>query len=269
MSGTAARLKRFAADNRPLVRVEVREAKGSTPREAGAWMLVAPDAIFGTIGGGRLEFMAIDRAREMISGEAVETAMDIPLGPEIGQCCGGRVALGFEPMDDASVVGLAETAAVRDGAEPHVFVFGAGHVGHALAAALLPLPVRPVLVETRAEALAGLPAETETRLTAVPESVVEAAPGGSAFLILTHDHALDFLIARAALARADATYVGMIGSKTKRATFERWYAREAGGDPADARRLVMPIGGSDLIDKRPAVIAALVAAEVLRAVLGR
>ena len=124
-----------------------------------------------------------------------------------------------------------------------------------------------MLVETRAEALADLGEETETRLTAVPEAVIEDAPPGAAFLILTHDHALDFLIARAALARTDAAYVGMIGSKTKRATFERWYARDAGGDPADCRRLVLPIGGSDLRDKRPAVIAALVAAEVLRAVL--
>ena len=267
MNRAAARLRSFAAARRPVVRIDVAQAKGSTPREAGAWMLVAPEEIFGTIGGGRLEFMAIDHARAMIGDELVEPALSIPLGPEIGQCCGGRVTLGFERMDARSLDRLVETAETGERALPHVYVFGAGHVGHALAEAFAPLPVRLVLVETRSEAVADLREETDIRLTAVPEEVIEDAPSGAAFLILTHDHALDFLIARAALARSDAAYVGMIGSKTKRATFERWYVRDAGGDPADCRRLVLPIGGSDLRDKRPAVIAALAAAEVLRAVL--
>ncbi len=267
MTLTSGRLRRFASDHRPLVRIEVTEAKGSTPREAGAWMLVAADATFGTIGGGQLEFMAIDRARAIIGGEDAGLEMSVPLGPDIGQCCGGRVGLRFERMDEHGLGRLEDAAEARERADPHVYVFGAGHVGHALAEAFAPLPVRPVLVETRAEALADLGDETGKCLTAVPEAVVGEAPPGSAYLILTHDHSLDFLIARAALARTDAAYVGMIGSKTKRATFERWYVRDAGGDPSDFARLVSPIGGSELRDKRPAVIAALAVAEVLRAVL--
>lgn len=267
MSAAAAQLARFAAGHRLLVKVEVTAAKGSTPRERGAWMLVAPDGIFGTIGGGQLEFMAIDHARTFAEGGAAEPALAVPLGPAIGQCCGGHVALGFELLDGDGLERLRQRAEAEDIARPTVYLFGAGHVGRALTAALASLPVRLALIETRAEALADIGGETETHLTAVPESFVEDAPPGSAFLILTHDHALDFLIARAAIARNDARYVGMIGSKTKRATFERWYVREAGGDPADCARLVLPIGGSDLHDKRPAVIAALAAAEVLRAVL--
>ena len=91
------------------------------------------------------------------------------------------------------------------------------------------------------------------------------APPGSAFVVLTHDHALDFLIVAEALKREDAAYVGMIGSKTKKATFRSWYLKTAGGTEADFERLVSPIGGDAVNDKRPAVIAALAAAEIVTA----
>ena len=80
--------------------------------------------------------------------------------------------------------------------------------------------------------------------------------------MLTHDHALDFLIAREALARGDAAYVGMIGSRTKRVSFRRWLRR--GGRRSTPRALVCPIGAAGRPDKRPEVIAAFVAAEILQ-----
>lgn len=248
------------------VLVEIAEVKGSAPRDAGAWMLVARDAIFRTIGGGQLEYMAIDHARRILAG-GVENAMDVPLGPEIGQCCGGRVALAFSRVDR----GLAEELVRRMDAEiaawPHVYVFGAGHVGDALARALSLTPLRVVLVDTREAELVAVDAPgVETCLAAMPEQVVRSAPPGSAFLVLTHDHALDFLIAAEALQRRDAAYVGMIGSKTKKATFRNWLARETGGDALFAK-LTCPVGGTAVKDKRPEVIAALATAEVLAALL--
>nr|WP_281354904.1 xanthine dehydrogenase accessory protein XdhC [Chelativorans xinjiangense] len=244
--------------------VEVREAKGSTPRETGAWMLVSPDAIFGTIGGGQLEFLAIAKARELIAENVASGALDIPLGPEIGQCCGGRVVLDIRIAGREERTELLKRAGDEDAGRPHVYLFGGGHVGHALAAALALLPVRTFVVETRAEALADMPEEVEKRLTAVPEETVREAPAGSAFVVLTHDHALDFLIVAEALAREEAAYVGMIGSKTKKATFKSWYLKN-GGEEARLSRLVTPIGGGEVRDKRPAVIAAMAAAEVMRA----
>ena len=114
-----------------------------------------------------------------------------------------------------------------------------------------------------------MPETVETRLTPVPEEVVREAPAGAAFVVLTHDHALDFLIVAEALARRDdAAYVGMIGSKTKKATFRSWYLKTAGGNETDLARLVSPIGGGSVKDKRPAVIAALAAAEILAALWG-
>jgi len=251
-----------------LALVEVREALGSTPREAGAWMLVSRKAIFGTIGGGQLEFMAIDRARAMIAaGGPATDLLDVPLGPEIGQCCGGRVTIDIALVDEALREAIAKRVEAEDALKPHVYLFGGGHVGHALAAALALLPLSVTVVETRSEALEGMPAGVATRLTPVPEETVRQAPAGSAYVVLTHDHALDFLIVAEALKRSGAAYVGMIGSKTKKATFRSWYLREAGGDEAGYARLVSPIGGPDVRDKRPAVIAALAAAEIAAALL--
>ncbi|WP_157015678.1 xanthine dehydrogenase accessory protein XdhC [Mesorhizobium xinjiangense] len=272
MTRSSRTLRAFLDANPAAALVEVMEAKGSTPREKGAWMLVAPESIFGTIGGGQLEFMAIAKARAMLgadhpplNGKGTVT-LDIPLGPEIGQCCGGRVGLAIHLVDKDLRDHLVEMMRAEDEALPRVYLFGGGHVGHALATALALLPVKAVVVETRSEALAEFPTEAETHLTAMPEEFVRSAPAGSAFVVLTHDHALDFLIVAEVLKRRDAAYVGMIGSATKKATFKSWYLKTAGGTENDLARLVTPIGGTAVRDKRPPVIAALAAAEIVSAV---
>ncbi|MCV0393992.1 MAG: xanthine dehydrogenase accessory protein XdhC [Rhizobiaceae bacterium] len=251
-----------------LALVEISEARGSTPRETAAWMLVSPDATFGTIGGGRLEFMAIERAREMIGGKVATDLLDIPLGPEIGQCCGGRVKVDIALVDEALRNAIPRRVEAEEESEPHVLLFGGGHVGRALAEALALLPVKAAVIDTRPEALSGMPRDVAAHLAAVPEEFVRTAPPGSAFVVLTHDHALDFLIVAEALKRRDAAYVGMIGSRTKKATFRNWYLKEAGGSEADAARVVTPIGGETVRDKRPAVIAAMAAAEIMAALSG-
>lgn len=270
MTAALDNLRAFIAQP-ALALVEVQSAKGSTPREAGAWMLVSGTHIFGTIGGGQLEFMAIDKAREMLCapalGPEIVARLDVPLGPEIGQCCGGRVELSVQCVDRVLAKRLLSRAEAEDAALQHVYLFGGGHVGRALAASLALLPLRVTVIETREEELVDLPAGVETLLTPVPEDVVRDAPAGSAYLVLTHDHALDFLIAAEALNRGDAAYVGMIGSKTKKATFRNWYYKNAGGTVAKFEQLVSPIGGDVVKDKRPAVIAALAAAEVMTALV--
>lgn len=263
MTSTPDGLRSFLARNGPAALVTISTVQGSVPREAGAWMLVAPGGTFGTIGGGRLEMMAMERARTLLAGSTNTDRLDIPLGPEIGQCCGGRVTLDLARMTQTVADSLFALLESEVSAQPHVHLFGAGHVGRALANALDALPLRITMVETRPEMVDDLPEGITTRLSAVPEEIVAAAPPGSAFVVLTHDHALDFLIARAALERGDAAYVGMIGSETKRATFESQY-RRGGGDEKWLTALTCPIGAK-LSDKRPEVIAALVAAELLDA----
>ncbi len=271
MPGARDDIRAFLNRRPDSVLVEVTDVKGSAPRDAGAWMLVARDMIFRTIGGGQLEYMAIDHARKVLLGGRDSPKdvppMNVPLGPEIGQCCGGRVGLSFRRVSRGLTDELVSKVDAEIATRPHVYVFGAGHVGDALANALSLTPVRVILVDTReAELMACDVPGVETCLSAMPEQVVRSAPPGSAFIVLTHDHALDFLIVTEALQRRDAVYVGMIGSKTKKATFKNWLKREIGSDNL-FENLVCPVGGAVVKDKRPEVIAALAAAEVLTAVL--
>jgi xanthine dehydrogenase accessory factor len=257
-----AQLTAFLAANPHAVACELTSVRGSSPREQGTFMLVGPDALFGTIGGGALEYMVIEHARRLIADGRAEDAMDVPLGPEIGQCCGGRVGVALRYANRTMRDRLTEIVAAEETELPHVYVFGAGHVGRALAQFLSLLPVQLEVIDTRREELALLPSGIKSRAVAMPEAVVRAAPEGSAHVILTHDHALDFLLAQEALARTDSPYVGMVGSQTKRAKFSSWFRGE-GGDERALDRLVLPIGRQGLGDKRPEVIAALAAAEIM------
>ncbi|MER9224073.1 xanthine dehydrogenase accessory protein XdhC [Mesorhizobium sp. M0437] len=310
MNAKVQSLKAFLAGAGRVAFVEVARTKGSTPRETGAFMLVSGSATFGTIGGGQLEYMAIDKARQMLfsplegemaaerpegvvsegtasasstaaatppggfaatlpsRGRDIRATLDIALGPDIGQCCGGRVELLIQLVDPAREAKLVAAAETEEAQRPHVYILGGGHVGQALASAMALLPVHVVVVETRAEALKGMPEAVETKLTPMPEAMVREAPAGSAFVVLTHDHALDFLIVAEALKRRDAAYVGMIGSRTKKATFRNWFLKSADGSEAEFARLVSPIGGDAVKDKRPQVIAALAAAEIMTALAG-
>ncbi|MDO5528978.1 MAG: xanthine dehydrogenase accessory protein XdhC [Paracoccus sp. (in: a-proteobacteria)] len=232
-----------------MIRVRITRAEGSTPREAGAEMMVGADRTEGSIGGGQLEYMAIDRARQMLRQGEAEADMDVPLGPAIGQCCGGRVWLRLDRGKPAPPDMLGD-----------VLIFGAGHVGRALARALKPLPLRAVLIDQR-QAELDMAEGARTVLSPLPEAELRTARPGSAAVIATHDHALDFLLAAEALRRADLAYVGMIGSASKRARFSR-YARDQGLDPAP---LICPIGAGYSADKRPEIIAAFTAAEIVGA----
>ncbi|WP_231081520.1 xanthine dehydrogenase accessory protein XdhC [Jiella flava] len=251
----------------PTILVTVETALGSTPREAGAAMRVSAATVSGTIGGGRLEFDAIDTARTMLIAGETMARRSVPLGPEIGQCCGGRVELSFRWLDDALVAALDREEHRCRMQRPAVLIFGAGHTGRALANALAPLPLAVTLVDTRPDTLGGLSDAVRCVAAAMPETLVAEAPAGAAYVVMTHDHGLDFLIAAAALARSDVAYVGMIGSATKRERFRRHLA--ADGRPGDVERLILPIGGSRLRDKRPSVIAALTAAELAICLLNR
>ncbi|EPX80318.1 xanthine dehydrogenase accessory protein XdhC [Litoreibacter arenae] len=251
----------FLANHRKVILVRLTEVRGSSPREAGAQMFVASDGLHGTIGGGQLEYMAIDKARAMLRSGREAEVMDVPLGPEIGQCCGGRVVVRLAQMTDADRMDACARDA-RDVAErPHVYILGAGHVGRALARFCQLLPVRCILIDARQEELSLTDAKVETRLSAMAEADIRDAPAGSAFVVLTHDHALDFLLTSEALDRGDAAYVGLIGSATKRVKFSRYHASHS--DTKDISGLTCPIGANASADKRPEIIAAFVAAEVM------
>lgn len=257
-------LEGFLAREHRVVIVEVTAVKGSAPRDEGTFMLVAPTEFHGTVGGGQLEYVAIENARKLLADAGGEAKLDVPLGPDSGQCCGGRVELSFTFANEDARKALEARLAEEERRKPQVWVFGAGHVGRALAEALTLLPLNVFVVEARETELDQLTSEVHHRLNAMPESLIADIPPGSAVVIVTHDHALDFLIAHEALARSDLAYIGMVGSKSKRGAFLH-HLEEQGVDRKQADRLVLPIGGTAVDDKRPEVIAAMTASEVLLA----
>ncbi|WP_439110638.1 xanthine dehydrogenase accessory protein XdhC [Lentibacter sp.] len=252
MSGLAE----FLELAQPIVAVRISNVRGSSPREVGAFMLVAETALWGTVGGGQLEYMAIDEARALARSAECSRQMNVPLGPEIGQCCGGHVQLDLRVIDQAEKAQLLAQEAARMAALPEVLILGSGHIGRALAYAFAPLPVRAILVDSRAEELAHAPEGVEQLCTPLPELTLRGARAGAAYIVATHEHSLDFLLTSEALARGDAAYVGMIGSKTKRAKFESWTVGEVD-------QLVCPMAAAHKGDRRPEVIAAFVVAEVM------
>lgn len=258
--------------------VSISQVEGSAPREEGSGMLVTVRGTVGSVGGGHLEWEATARARQMleavIAGDKIAspTVATWALGPALGQCCGGRVALSFSLLQHPS-----DTEQLSRGfGEPHtdVVAFGAGHVGHALAHALGPLPFRLTMVDSRAQALESLQASargSHGRLLLEeeeqPDTLVAHLPSGGAVLVMTHSHAQDFDILLACLRRqqehGDLAWIGMIGSRSKWAGFSG-RLRERGIRDAVITQVHCPVGMTDRIKgKSPAVIAASIAAQWL------
>lgn len=246
----------------PGVLVTLTEVRGHAPREAGAKMVVAVERTWGTVGGGNLEAVAVDRARALLDAgttapETVEVALSDKAPYQHGvQCCGGEVTMLLEPLP---VV-------------PAVAIFGLGHVGLELARILARHDLELHLVDSRAdqltdERLAVLEDPVAHvhvhRVPVLPELVVAELPPGTHALVMTHDHAEDAALCDAALRSDHLATIGLIGSSAKWARFRRKLADE-GHSEASIARITTPIGLSDLPGKEPATIAVSVAAWLLQ-----
>lgn len=265
MTGAVDELRaRLRHEDAVLVRVE--STQGSAPREAGTWMAVWADGLTGTIGGGQLEFQATEEARGWLAGgPAIEGVRRYPLGPSLGQCCGGVVFLSFRRIAAPDSQALQAELLAR--LEP-VALFGGGHVGAALARLLASLPFAVRWIDSRDGVFPdALPAQIDTEHSEpVQHAVAQLAPG-SRVLIMSFSHAEDLDIVIACLRRLrerdDLPYIGLIGSKTKWATFR--HRLEARGFTADEMaRVTCPIGVPGITGKEPEVIAVAVAAQLLQ-----
>jgi xanthine dehydrogenase accessory factor len=240
-----------------VVLVSIVETKGSVPREDDAWMLVTPDGFHGSIGGGTLEWKAMAEAQKLLSGGGTKY-LDYVLGPDLGQCCGGRVKLKLQRLDAQSVV-IDEVEVRRQ-----VLLFGAGHVGRALVLALAPLPFDVQWIDPRPNAFPAVaPINVVMMQVESPTEVLQQANEGCLVFVMTHAHELDLALVDAALRQPNVAHVGLIGSATKRARFEKRF-REAGVDAARVAELICPIGVSGISSKHPAAIAAGVVAQILQ-----
>ncbi|WP_083510989.1 xanthine dehydrogenase accessory protein XdhC [Asaia bogorensis] len=257
-------IRRWQREAVAVLRILVADAAGSTPREAGAFMLVSHNAQTGTIGGGTLEWECLAQARRILSGAALAQEYRYRLGPEADQCCGGAVTIRYEPVFDLDHE--LSCLEAEQASWPVVSVFGAGHVGRALAQALSPLPLALRWIDSRADEFGLVPEGVTMSVTQDWEAELALLRPGDGVVIMTPSHTLDALITAAALDRGDLAYVGLIGSRTKRRRFEAGF-RALGMAQHRIDALVCPIGHHDgpyrIRDKRPSVIAALVAAELI------
>ena len=242
-------LHTLSARDEPLVLLTVIRTQGSAPREAGTKMVVSASEVWDTIGGGNLEYQSIQDARALLtSGETAPRVRDFPLGPALGQCCGGATTVLFEPIRPPGWT---------------VALFGAGHVGRAVTRLLADLPCGLLWFDAREGAFDTGPVPANARARASSSTAdIAALPAASMVLIMTHDHALDFTLTQAALARPDLGFIGTIGSDTKRARFTSRLRRA--GLPEDAlTRLRCPVGLAGVGGKLPAEIAIAVVAQLL------
>ncbi|MBV9892267.1 MAG: xanthine dehydrogenase accessory protein XdhC [Rhizobacter sp.] len=255
----------WLADRRAAVVVEVARARGSVPRGSGTRMLVDADATLGTIGGGHLELEAITTARAALARKEVATReRSFALGPSLGQCCGGNVTLAFAPLDGEALARWPLPAPLF-----HLQLHGAGHVGRAIATLLATLDCDVDWLDERDDGFPATtalgspwPANIRTTSADTVEREVANAPADAFYLVLTHEHALDLRIVEAILRRGDAAFCGLIGSKTKRASFVRRLGERGVASEAVAK-LTCPIGVAGIGGKSPEVVAAAVVAQLL------
>jgi xanthine dehydrogenase accessory factor len=277
MSADVERLLQHLA-TAPAVLVQVHATQGSAPRDAGTWMAVLAGEVIGTIGGGHLEFQAVDRARALLQSapspgdplskelSGAPEAQRVALGPSLGQCCGGVVHLQYERVSARDIPAMHQR--LNAGQMP-VALFGGGHVGHALAEVLARLPVALHWIDSRDGIFPVQPAGNVLCEHSEPvQDAVKDVAAGARVLIMSFSHAEDLdILAQCLLrqrTRGDLPYIGLIGSKTKWATFRR--RLEARGFSAEElAHVTCPIGVPGISGKEPEVIAVAVAAQLLQA----
>jgi len=224
---------------------------GSTPRNSGTKMVVSVNDTFDTIGGGHLEYKAIKQARKLLEeNNDCQLIEHFQLGSQLGQCCGGNASILFECFASNTI---------------HIALFGAGHVGQALIPMLAGLPCHITWVDNRESqfpANCHQYANVTALLTDDPAAEVSAMPSNTLYVVMTHNHQLDFEITLAALKREDFHYLGLIASDTKWRRFQQRYKhREI--SPSLVGQMNCPIGLEQVVGKMPMEVAISVAGQII------
>jgi xanthine dehydrogenase accessory factor len=233
----------------PCVLITVTETKGFTPRDSGTKMIVTEDQLFGTIGGGNLEFDAVNHARNLLQNSMSSLEFKhYALGPSLAQCCGGTVTVLLEPF-----IGQKEK----------LYLFGAGHVGKEVVKVLESLPVQIYWIDEREEEFPeAIHKNVQKIISQDPVSEIKTDEEGSYILIMTHSHDLDLELVKKALETKSFKYLGLIGSLTKRKKFEK-RLKLNGFSEKDMETLTCPIGIGEVSGKHPREIAISVVAQLL------
>lgn len=220
--------------------------KGSAPRHMGAKMIITVDEIFGTLGGGALEYEVIKNAREQIK-QGTPKTFNYPLGPLLGQCCGGEVDVFIEPVTK----------------KKDIVVFGAGHISEELVPMLDKLGFNVTLVDERYDRINLAPFEgVYKKFNEIPEDALGLLEFHDELyaVVLTHAHIHDEKIVEYCLDKP-YRYLGVIGSRTKWKKFvERYKSR--GFTIEQLGKVTTPIG-LDIGSETPFEIAISIIAEII------
>ena len=243
----------FKLKKQPVALVTITKVLGSAPCKVGSKMIVCEDkSFFGTIGGGKLEFQVIDEAVKSILKNTI-LEYTYTLGPEFEQCCGGKVELIIEPMNQS----------------PELYVFGAGHIGIEICSILKNTPFQINLLDTRKNWKETLSLDPSINFISCDFDLYKQKVSWSSncyVVILTHDHKLDFEITALAL-HSETAYIGLIGSKTKKNKFNNLLKNELNYEKGISE-VHCPIG-IDLGGNSPKEIAISIAAELLKEFYGK
>ncbi len=245
------------------ITVEITTTQGSVPRDAGTVMRVSKQEIEGTIGGGALEHRAIDTARRMLTNATTDLRETLPLGPGLGQCCGGAVTLHYS--DQPKIADLIRTRPMDRSLLPSyplgpLWLWGAGHVGRAIVRSIGPSNAFNInWTDTSPERFPPtIPANIKATPTADMPRLAAFAPRDAHHLIFTYSHDIDLALCAALLKRGFAS-CGLIGSATKWTRFQR-RLRAVGLNPT---AITCPIG-DPLLGKHPDQIAHSTVTALLR-----
>lgn len=244
-------LKHYKDKQEVVALVTITNCLGSTPCVVGSRMIVTKNKnINGTIGGGKLEFNAIDEALIAINENRIIKST-YTLGPEFEQCCGGKVELIIEPMNQS----------------PKLFVFGAGHIGVEICNMMEDTLFEVHLIDSRENwfsemELKPLVNTYEPKLGDFKTFKDSVQWGNQCYvLVLTHDHKLDFDIIAMALQK-ETKFLGLIGSKTKRVRFNNMLINDM-NIKEGMSNVVCPIG-LELGGNSPKEIAISVVAQLIQ-----
>ena len=276
-----------------VCRAMVVRSDGSTPRDIGANMIIFKNNIQGTIGGGNLEFEIIRNAREKMKSSLtfLREKKKFPLGPNLGQCCGGYVEVILEYYNKQTIPLLKSLASKNNQFILHpnneetfpissytneknyivskhfksfhpVFIYGAGHVGRALINVTNDLQIERFWIDISEDRFPNNIAKDVNKVVANDLKIIanNSIPN-SIHIVMTFSHQIDEEIVETLLNKNNFYKLGLIGSKTKKQRI-LGRLRKKGISDELLQNVICPIGISEVLGKKPPQVALSIASQL-------
>ena len=248
-----------------IILATIIKAKGSVPRNENVSMAVSSSKQYGTIGGGELEYQVIKKSNDLLNSlDCNQRVIELPLGPALGQCCGGFVKIQLSKFKNGKNLLLKHDLKEQIiNQNQNLYIFGAGHVANALLSKLDGVGFNIFVIDSRENFISKINTDYVFPILAKdPTIIIKNAPSKSYYLVLTHSHQLDLSICDSILKKNNFTFIGLIGSKTKKIRFTK-RLREIGHDENSIDKIECPIGIRSIEGKEPDVIAISIIARLL------